>query len=204
MSRNLTARYAAITSTAALVVALGGAGYATGLIGTNQIQNNAITSPKIKDNTVSGKDVQEGSLGQVPKADKANAANTVNGVKAFTIDYRAASPTGNVVILHAGSLTLTASCAGGNNVAVTAMTSAANASVYTFVGSDATAADPLEADTEGGGLTPGVPFNMLATGDGNVDLVQFYYDTTTGTTITGSFSVNENPGCAAEGHALMS
>lgn len=196
---HLTARYAAVTSTAALVVALGGAGYASGLIGTNQIKNGAVTSAKIKDNTVTGTDVKESSLGAVPQAKK------LNGISGFTIDFRTKGTVANLPILHAGPLTILGSCTGGSTVTVTAK-STTDASIYTQVQYDGDAANPLEADTEGLGLAANAPFDMLAGSNGNIDLVTFWYDNASGATITGSFSVDSNggPGCVVEGHAFLS
>jgi hypothetical protein len=71
-----TSRYAAVTSTFALIVALGGTSYAATKIGTQQLKSNAVTSPKIKNDTVTGTDVKESSLGQVPSAATALSATT--------------------------------------------------------------------------------------------------------------------------------
>ncbi|WP_372733512.1 hypothetical protein [Nocardioides sp.] len=46
----------------ALLATAAGVGYAAGQIGTNQIKNNAITTPKIKKNAVNSQKVKNGSL----------------------------------------------------------------------------------------------------------------------------------------------
>lgn len=94
------ARYANVTATLALVVALGGTGYAVGTIGTNDLKPNAVTSAKIKnghvkapdikgnavrsaqvkDGSLTGSDVDESTLGQVPSAVSADSASTANDV----------------------------------------------------------------------------------------------------------------------------
>ena len=79
-----TSRYAAVTSTFALIVALGGTSYAATKIGTQQLKNGAVTSPKIKNSTVTGADVKESSLAQVPSA--ATALSADNATKADTAD----------------------------------------------------------------------------------------------------------------------
>jgi len=56
------ARYANVAATLALVVALGGTGYAAATIGTNDIKNNAVTSPKIDDKTITNKDVRKDAI----------------------------------------------------------------------------------------------------------------------------------------------
>lgn len=51
-----------IMSTAALVVALGGTSYAAATIGTNDIKNGAVTSPKITDGTIRSIDIRDGGI----------------------------------------------------------------------------------------------------------------------------------------------
>jgi hypothetical protein len=68
----------------ALFVALGGVGYAAGLIGSAQIKDNSVRSKDIHNRTIIGKDVKgnslggaeinEGKLGQVPSAATAGSA----------------------------------------------------------------------------------------------------------------------------------
>jgi hypothetical protein len=60
-------RYAAVASTAALVIAMGGTGYAVSAlphnsVGTKQLKNNAVTSAKIKNNAVTSAKVKNHSL----------------------------------------------------------------------------------------------------------------------------------------------
>ncbi|MDR7253231.1 hypothetical protein J2X46_002216 [Nocardioides sp. BE266] len=50
-------------SVMALVVASTGTSYATGLIGSKDVQNNSIQSQDIKNKTIQGKDVKTGTLG---------------------------------------------------------------------------------------------------------------------------------------------
>jgi hypothetical protein len=68
----------------ALAVALGGTSYAAislpaGSVGTKQLKKNAITSPKVKNNGITGADVLESSLRRVPLA-----AGATNAAKATT------------------------------------------------------------------------------------------------------------------------
>jgi hypothetical protein len=56
-------RYADVTATLALVIALGGGGaYAADRIGGHDVRNNSLTSADIRDNTVSSRDVRNRSL----------------------------------------------------------------------------------------------------------------------------------------------
>jgi len=71
-----------VISVIALVVALGGVGYAAATIGTSEIENGAVTArklhanavktQKIRDEAVNGAKVKESTLAQVPSARRAN------------------------------------------------------------------------------------------------------------------------------------
>jgi hypothetical protein len=54
--------YANIASTLALIIALGGTGYAVTTIGTDQLRNGAVTSPKIRDAAVTVPKIKDGSV----------------------------------------------------------------------------------------------------------------------------------------------
>jgi hypothetical protein len=69
----------------ALFVALSGTAYAvTALpphsVGTKQLKDGAVTSAKVKDNAIKGRDVLESSLAKVPSAAKADTAATLGGI----------------------------------------------------------------------------------------------------------------------------
>ncbi len=51
-----------VISVVALIVAMGGTSYAAVKIGTNDIQNGAVTSGKVKNDTIKSVDVRDGSL----------------------------------------------------------------------------------------------------------------------------------------------
>ncbi|WP_372733513.1 hypothetical protein [Nocardioides sp.] len=65
----------------ALLATAAGVGYAAGQIGTNQIKNNAITTPKIKKNAVNTKKVKNGSLkaADLVKEEKQKKPTFLNG-----------------------------------------------------------------------------------------------------------------------------
>jgi hypothetical protein len=65
-------RYANVASTLALVVALGGTSYAAvalpkNSVGNKQLKTNAVTSSKVKDSTLLGKDFKAGELPAGPR-----------------------------------------------------------------------------------------------------------------------------------------
>ena len=58
--------YANVVSTLALALVVGGGtAYAAGLVGTDDLRNGAVTTPKIKKNAVVSKKVKNGSLKQI-------------------------------------------------------------------------------------------------------------------------------------------
>ena len=55
-------------ATVALFAAMGGPSWATGLIGTKQLRNNAVTAPKLAPNSVSALKVRAGAITQAKLA----------------------------------------------------------------------------------------------------------------------------------------
>ena len=100
----------------ALLVSLSGVAYAGGLIGTNDIQNGAVTTPKLHngavtkakvhgnaingskvvDNTISGNDVNESTLGTVPNAQQLQGFDANDFVKAGTVLFGSGAINGSV------------------------------------------------------------------------------------------------------------
>jgi hypothetical protein len=74
-----SASYANVMATIAVFIALGGSAYAaTQLparsVGSKQIKANAVTGTKVKNHSLSGKDINLGALGTVPSAAVAESA----------------------------------------------------------------------------------------------------------------------------------
>src|ERR671933_800706 len=79
--RHLT--FANVIAVIALFVALGGAGYAAFRLPRNSvrsrnIKNGQVKSADVKDNGLTGTDIDESSLGKVPSAAHADTAGTAN------------------------------------------------------------------------------------------------------------------------------
>jgi hypothetical protein len=91
---------AMIVACIALTVALGGTGYAAirlpaNSVGTKQLKKKAVTSPKVKDNSLTGADIRESTLGSVPQAANATlattATNATNATHATSADSAVAA-----------------------------------------------------------------------------------------------------------------
>jgi hypothetical protein len=104
---------------------------------TGDVRNNTLRSGDVRDNTLTGADINEGTLGQVPSANTANSANsantantansagnanTVNGVQVIPLNFAVEQPVGNTQVLNVNGLTITAACAAGPTMTVTANT----------------------------------------------------------------------------------
>jgi hypothetical protein len=73
--------FATVCSVAALVISMGGVGYAAtklpnNSVGNKQLKANAVTTSKVKNGSLTGKDIKASTLGTVPKATHAGTATT--------------------------------------------------------------------------------------------------------------------------------
>ncbi|HEY5941655.1 MAG TPA: hypothetical protein VIT89_02185 [Solirubrobacterales bacterium] len=213
-----------MSSIAVFLVLGGGAAFAAGLaknsVGPKQIKKNAVTSAKIKNNAVTtakikngavtGAKVNAGSLGVVPNAtnathatnaDNAGNANTVGNVGAQELSYSAVS--GTQTIYDRGGLQISVNCV-TDEISVTATTSKQNSSIYTTVVDTDTDDNNSNEDEETEAFDPGENFSLIAENDGNPGLATFAYDAKDGTTVNGTFSVDESasPNCQLHGVAF--
>jgi hypothetical protein len=123
--------YANVVSTLALIVALaGGTVYAASTIGPKQIKKGAVRSRQIKDRQVkrqdiaggsinsakvsndslTGKDIREATLGLVPSAQD---ARTLNGLTERVVRSSISAESGTTQAIAQGGLTARLSCPGG-------------------------------------------------------------------------------------------
>lgn len=68
-----------VIATTALVVAFGGSAYAAAKINGRHIVKHSIAGNRLKGNTLTGAEIEESKLSQVPSARTAQTAKTVNG-----------------------------------------------------------------------------------------------------------------------------
>jgi hypothetical protein len=132
LRRHIT--YANVVSTIALVLAVsGGAVYAANKIGARGIRKNAIHSSHIKNKQVkrqdiaggsinsrkvsneslTGKDIKEATLGLVPSAED---SRTVNGITERVVRASEPDPSGANQVVAQGGLVVLFVCTGGNAV----------------------------------------------------------------------------------------
>ena len=190
-------RFAAATSVLALLVAMGGTGYATVKIKGNQIAKNAVTSKTVKNDSLTGTDIKESTLGTVPSAAKATSAGnatTVGGYSLTKVYYRGNNNTPTVVF-NAGGLVLTANCDAGN-LSLVAATTKVDSSMYSQL-IDVEGNTVYGDDSESGNLDPGSTLNVLSgpptQGELDPALLTFEYDAPDHTIVTGTLSTDKNP-----------
>jgi hypothetical protein len=206
-------RLALATSSLALVVAIGGTGYAVATIGTADLKNNAVTSAKIKNNTITGRDVNEQSLGVVEFAEwaadassahDAETAKNVNGVVIKEINYIRPQNTGPEGVLDTGTFGITALCHPGADLEVIASTNAV-ASIYVTAWTDVDPEDPVATDLEDFTFDPGDAVDLLVGTPGNNTTIQVTYNTRAGHVVTLDLVADETVGeCSLRGHAIIS
>lgn len=215
-----TARYAAVTSTLALLVALGGTSYAVTQVGTAQIRNKAVTAPKIARDAVASSRVEDGSLtgadvgnDTLTGADvdestlKPGIARSLHGLDVQQM-YSHLAPGTSTVLLDLGQLEVTATCTDTGKLSLLATTTSAGSSIYTsLIGDgDPVAASPDQSDLEDGEFGPASAFDLLAGHAGNVAQITFDYFGGNDLAVSGHLSTDLVPGdtpCRANGFAFV-
>jgi hypothetical protein len=131
------------------------------------IKSNAVASAEVLDDTLTGTDIVEGTLGEVPSATNADsAANsaTVDGVSARSFEYAGdTTGTDNALMSVLSGLTLTADCDAGPDVQVFADSSFDNSYLQSTVNGapqnlflDFDAADPVINVVSGAAPSSGI------------------------------------------------
>lgn len=187
MRQSTSGRLSLAISSLALAVAIGGTGYAAAKIGTKDIKNNAVTSAKVKKDTLTGKDVNEAKLGRVPDAAK------VHGMDLARISYRSTSAAPRVIFSGAG-LTITASCnAVAHDLTVTATTTKQDSAIYSAL-TDTDADNVVVTESEESQtFDTTTSYNLLAgatPAQEDSGLLTFSYTALDGSAASGTFSVD--------------
>ena len=99
MKDDLRARltFANVMSIIAVFIALGGVGYAAltlpkNSVGTKQLKRNAVKGPKVANGSLTGLDINESTLGTVPRSARAALADTLGGKPASDFAPASAEP----------------------------------------------------------------------------------------------------------------
>lgn len=71
--------YANVMATLAVFIALGGSSYAVATLSGSQLKNRSVRAVKVARNTLTGREIRESRLGQVPRA---NTADKLGGLTA--------------------------------------------------------------------------------------------------------------------------
>lgn len=108
-------RYASVTATLALVVALGGTSYAAisipkNSVGSPQIKKDAVKSADVKNDGLKGKDIKESTLAKVPAATNADqlGGKTLRGLSQWVH-----VETDGDIVAQSGGITVTNLAAAG-------------------------------------------------------------------------------------------
>lgn len=115
--------FANVMATTAVFVALGGGAYAmSGKIGSKQIKKGAVktknlhkkavTAAKVANDSLTGQQINESTLGTVPNS------STVNGSQVIQINYRAPANSPATTLFTLAGLTVKASCPTGPDTGV--------------------------------------------------------------------------------------
>ncbi len=186
--------------------AVGTAKIANGAVTNEKIADNAVTTSKIANDAVTGDKVNESTLGTVPSANNANAANGIHFAK---INFVGGPNTPKTTIFSADGLTLSAECDGAAELNLLGTTSVDHAEIYesgnftsTFDGSFNDDFNIGEVEEVGQEI-----------GDGTQNEIQgqVVYSTLSGAVVTVQFSINDGEvprgglqGCNVEGIASFS
>jgi hypothetical protein len=182
---------ALVVASLALVVAFGGTSFAAPLrnlvasINGSTIQDHSIAGVKLKNDTVTDRQVKESSLGTVP-----NAA-TVGGVTVREVFYAPAHNTATPkTILSLGGLVLKATCANGDlEVVMTSTVNHAHLASEMFNSAGGGSPDGLHHSDFG----PTSAIHLESLGDGNAyGETSFTYTRVNGTIVNGQLSFDSS------------
>jgi len=175
----------------ALFVAIGGTAYAAATINGGTITDRTIVARKMVGNTLTGAEINEATLGAVPKANQAVNASTLGLLTMRKVYY---APTSNsatpTTILHLGGLVLTATCNNGDvAVMMTSTFDHAHLASEMFNSAGTGSADGLHHSDFG----PNSAIHLESLGDGNAfGETSFTYTRPGGTIVNGQLSFDSS------------
>jgi hypothetical protein len=128
--------YANVMATLAVVMVLGGSAYAAQKISGSSIKSKSISNVRIKNDTLTGGQINEGTLGQVPEAQHAKTADTATTVLNQVntpISVRQVLAFSTVTTTATDAKTVTASCTPNTEKAIAGGAAWVNANNNTTV-----------------------------------------------------------------------
>jgi hypothetical protein len=96
----------------------------------SKIARRSVNSSLVGTDALTGENILESSLKEVPSAARAANADKVNNLQVQRFAFRAAAGTGATSVLSQNGLSLSASCAAGTALAVTAATTVSGATIH--------------------------------------------------------------------------
>jgi hypothetical protein len=128
----LSAAALAVAVLALIAAAVGGTAMALpgkNVVKKGDIAKNVVTSKQVKNDSLTGNDVKESTLGTVPSATSAATATTAaNG--AARIHYTGQVGAATTTIFNGGGLVLKATCASATDLQITAESTVDNAAIF--------------------------------------------------------------------------
>jgi hypothetical protein len=171
----------------------------------SKIAQRAIDSSLVGSNALTGSNIQESSLGTVPKATDADNAAKVNGLTVQKFFFRAPAITAAAPVLSLGGLTLNAGCNSGPNLSVSATTTVSGAIIHAGGTWNPGGATGKDFHIEENAFNVGTPFDPLDNGTTNSTSVEgsLVYARQDGGVVTASFLAEESGGvCTFAGTAM--
>jgi hypothetical protein len=159
-----------VASIALVLAATGGVTYAASKINGNKIKRHSIAGNRLKNNTVKGKQINESSLGVVPKATNAKRATTANtATKADNgaLEFKFFATNGQTAdLLTAPGVKFVAACGAGTTagqISLDMVSTAANGIGKTMATNEGTALNPDTVTRQDDSFDTTENLNMLNT-----------------------------------------
>jgi hypothetical protein len=179
---------ALVIASLALVIALGGTAYATTMISGSTITDHSIPGRKLINNTLTGAQINESTLGAVPGALNARTVGHITVRKVFYAPRtNSTTPT---TILHLGGLVLKATCGNGDlEIIATSTVDHAHLASEMYNSAGDGAPDGLHHSDFG----PTSAIHLESLTDGNAwGETSFTYTTANGTIVNGQVSFDSS------------
>ncbi len=191
--------FASIIAIFALFLAFGGGAYAATKIDGKRLKARSVAAKKIKVNTLTGNEINESTLGTVPRASAAthaDTASTVGGVSLKGFHYQTIFSGGKQTLFSLEGLTLTATCSSGRVDAQTSVDNSYISSSWVTPGGVSAGASDTDFDVADGAFLVNT---TTAAETGTVEYVR-----PDGGRVSVSLQADMASNCTVSGHAMAS